>query len=674
MGVRSLGYLRLEATDLAAWEVFAGDFLGLMRVDGADPELALLPDGRLPAPARRRAGRRRGDHGDRLRGARPPRARPAGRRRRGRGDRGRAGTADECARTAASPGSSGSTTPAATGSSCSTARSSTTSPVQTPAVSGFVTGDMGMGHVIVSAEDGDATVDFYIDVLGFVERNTMGKTVFHGLQPAPPHLRRRPPARARAGCSTSWSRSPRSTTSASALDRADALGVPMMNTLGKHTNDHMVSFYVYSPERYAVEVGWNGLRVDGDAPDLRDHRRARSGVTSSPRRRHDAPAHDAPRPASSRRAASGVPVRSDHRPAARWDDRRRLPRAAARARATVRAGHRQVGRKIGLTSPAVQRQMGVDTPDFGVLFAEMAYRRRRAGPDTAADAATRRGRDRVRARTRPARSARDRQRRAAGDRLRRRRDRDRRQPDPGLGDLDRRHRRRQRIVGDVRPRRLAAPRSPTSTISATCAMSLTRDGARSAAGAGAACLGHPVNAVVWLANAVAERGAPLRAGEVILSGALGPLVAGRARRHVRRHDRRPRLGPRGVRERGSDHGVPPRQPRRRPRLGADEQRAAGQPGVLLARRAAAVGGAGRLRRDLRRRDVDGEQADLGADLQPQPAARAAALRRAAPPPQPRRDDLRLRRPLRHPVRRRRREPAGRARASSSSAGPAPRTR
>ena len=56
-------------------------------------------------------------------------------------------------------------------------------------------------------------------------------------------------------------------------------------------------------------------------------------------------------------------------------------------------------------------------------------------------------------------------------------------------------------------------------------MALTCDGATVSAGTGAACLGHPVNAVVWLANAVAERGDPLRAGEVILSGSLGPLVA-----------------------------------------------------------------------------------------------------------------------------------------------------
>jgi 3,4-dihydroxy-9,10-secoandrosta-1,3,5(10)-triene-9,17-dione 4,5-dioxygenase len=51
-----------------------------------------------------------------------------------------------------------------------------------------------------------------------------------------------------------------------ALDRAGKHGLPLMHSLGKHTNDEMVSFYVYSPERYAIEFGCGGLLVRGEQP------------------------------------------------------------------------------------------------------------------------------------------------------------------------------------------------------------------------------------------------------------------------------------------------------------------------------------------------------------------------------------------------------------------------
>ncbi|HKP58696.1 MAG TPA: fumarylacetoacetate hydrolase family protein [Polyangiales bacterium] len=62
----------------------------------------------------------------------------------------------------------------------------------------------------------------------------------------------------------------------------------------------------------------------------------------------------------------------------------------------------------------------------------------------------------------------------------------------------------------------------------TCGMVVWKNGELLSTGAGAAALGSPLNAVAWLANTLGERGEPLRAGEVILSGSLVPLEPVRA--------------------------------------------------------------------------------------------------------------------------------------------------
>ena len=58
-----------------------------------------------------------------------------------------------------------------------------------------------------------------------------------------------------------------------------------------------------------------------------------------------------------------------------------------------------------------------------------------------------------------------------------------------------------------------------------CKMSLMKNQEIVSEGSGAACMGSPVSAVVWLANVMSQLGTPLQKGDVVLSGALGPMAA-----------------------------------------------------------------------------------------------------------------------------------------------------
>lgn len=69
---------------------------------------------------------------------------------------------------------------------------------------------------------------------------------------------------------------------------------------------------------------------------------------------------------------------------------------------------------------------------------------------------------------------------------------------------------------------------PTDVDLGTCGMVLERNGEVIGTGAGAAALGSPVNAVAWLANTLGRLGIGLKAGEVILSGALAAMVPANA--------------------------------------------------------------------------------------------------------------------------------------------------
>ena len=188
----------------------------------------------------------------------------------------------------------------------------------------------------------------------------------------------------------------------------------------------------------------------------------------------------------------------------------------------VAEGARIIGKKIGLTSKAVQAQLGVNQPDFGVLFNDMEYLSgdtvpacRLLQPKIEAEIAFVVGRDLTDA-------------------------------VPSWGEflmaLEYALPALEIVDSAISDWRITL--EDTVADNASCGMYVLghqpvpigqvqlsdlgmhcyKNGALVSVGSGAACLGHPLNAAWWLAQTLVERGVGLKAGEVILSGALGPMA------------------------------------------------------------------------------------------------------------------------------------------------------
>ena len=272
--IASLGYLRIESSDVAAWREFGVKVLGMVEGRGPDPGAVYLRMDEFPARLMIVPG-----EADRLlaSGWEVSDSTALDRARRALDEAGvavKAGTDAELADRRVAEllrfeDPSGNALEVFCGAALEHR------PAVSPYGNRFVTGDQGLGHVVLPVTEEEPALRFYTEVLGFRLRDSirMAPELF-GRPPGPPlwmrflgcnprhHSLALAPFPAPAGIVHLMIETAALDDVGRALDRCARRRAPVSATLGRHANDLMVSFYVRTPGGFDVEYGTGGLLVD----------------------------------------------------------------------------------------------------------------------------------------------------------------------------------------------------------------------------------------------------------------------------------------------------------------------------------------------------------------------------------------------------------------------------
>lgn len=149
------------------------------------------------------------------------------------------------------------------------------------AISGFETGTQGLGHIVLRVNDLDESLHFYRDVLGMrISDFIQLAGAAGGRRMAFFHCNPRHHSLAFMAMPGASKRLHHFMLQVKSLDDVGMThflcqdqGVPVARGMGRHTNDHMVSFYMQSPSGFEIEYGWGARVVDDATWQVQQHTR-----------------------------------------------------------------------------------------------------------------------------------------------------------------------------------------------------------------------------------------------------------------------------------------------------------------------------------------------------------------------------------------------------------------